>query len=343
MELRFPTDDQGMYRVILDDLYDGVYFVDRDRRITFWNKAAERITGFGRSEVLGSLCFEHILNHLDGEGRSLCQNGCPLAACMEDGQPREADVFLHHKKGHRLPVQVRVTPIRDAGGEVVGAAELFSDNSAKQSMRQRMEELEQMALFDPLTRMANRRYAEMTLRSRLEEMSRYGWAVGVLFVDIDDFKSVNDTHGHEAGDAVLEMVGRTLSSNSRPFDVCARWGGEEFLSVLQNVSHQNLYSIANRFRSLVEHSHCAWKEERIRVTVSIGATLARPNDSVRSILRRVDALMYESKKAGKNLLTVDFLGDGEGRYVRLPQEPVSSSALPSSPKPASPKGKTAEP
>ncbi len=297
--------DDTFYKGILDGLYDGVYFVDRDRRITYWNDAAERISGFRREEVLGLHCFNHLLNHIDEDGVHLCQRACPLSISMRTGQGVQQDLYLHHKEGHRLPVSIRVSPIRDPQGKVIGAVELFCDNSAKASMLQRMEELETMALIDPLTKMANRRYIEMHLRNRLQEMRRYGWSFGILFVDIDDFKRINDSYGHDVGDKVLQIVGRTLSGNSRPFDVFGRWGGEEFVSVIENIGYRNLHLIANRFRLLVENSCLSVARKKIQVTVSIGATLARRDDTLETLLRRADRLMYASKRAGKNRLTTD--------------------------------------
>ena len=312
--------NETFYEGILDNLYDGIYFVDRDRKITYWNKAAERITGFLRSEALGTHCYDNILNHINDEGDHLCQRDCPLARCMDTGEPMQAELYLHHKEGYRLPVSIRVTPILDQDGSVIGAAELFSDNSAKAMMLQRMEELETMALIDPLTRMANRRYIEMHLRNRLEEMHRYGWTFCVLFVDIDDFKRVNDTYGHDAGDKVLKIVGRTLSGNARPFDIFGRWGGEEFVAIIENVSYKTLPMIANRFRLLVENSYLSVGDRKIRVSVSVGATVARLEDTVETLLRRADQLMYQSKKAGKNRLTTDSPEKGEELHPTLTDE-----------------------
>ncbi len=308
------------YEGILDNLYDGIYFVDRDRKITYWNKAAERITGFRRSEVMGTHCHDRVLNHIDDKGNPLCHGECPLAKCIETGDPMETEAYLHHREGYRLPVSIRVTPILDSKGNIIGAAELFSDNSGKAQMLHRMEELETMALIDPLTRMANRRYIEMHLHNRLEEMHRYGWSFCVLFADIDDFKRINDTYGHDAGDKVLKIVGRTLSGNARPFDIFGRWGGEEFVAIIENVTYKDLPMIANRFRLLVENSSLSVGDEKIRVTVSVGATAARLDDTVETLLRRADQLMYRSKKAGKNRLTTDALTE-EG-YAESERKPA---------------------
>jgi len=194
------------YKDILDTLYDGVYVVDTDRRIIYWNRAAERLTGYAAADILGSRCADNILVHVDAQGRNLCTSECPLAASMKDGTQREAEVFLHHKNGARVPVRVRISPLRNSGGEIVGAVELFSNNSDVIAVQERLRELEYFALIDPLTRVANRRGIEMYLHQHLEEVKRSGLRAGLLFLDIDDFKAVNDTYGHDAGDAVLSMV-----------------------------------------------------------------------------------------------------------------------------------------
>ena len=117
---------RSFYRELLDSLEDGVYFVDRDRRLLFWNKAAEQLTGFARSEIVGRGCPDNILCHADANGHVRCSNGCPLEQVMSTGKPDQVDVFLHHKDGHRVPVRVKVAPILDAQGRAVGAVEVVA-------------------------------------------------------------------------------------------------------------------------------------------------------------------------------------------------------------------------
>lgn len=292
------------YRTLLDNLYDGVYFADRERTITYWNRGAERITGYAAADVVGKKCADNILVHIDGACRSLCKGQCPLAATLKDGEMRTSDVFLLHRSGHRVPVSVRVAPIRDAGGVITGAVEIFTDAAALSGDRGRAAELERMAYFDPLTGVANRRYAEIALSSRLEEFKRYEWPFGLLFFDIDNFKAVNDRFGHSAGDAVLRMVAQTLANGARPFDVVGRWGGEEFVGIIANVSRDELLAAGERFRMLTAQSRLH-DSETIAVTVSVGAAHAKPDDTGESLVERADRLMYESKKAGKNRTTGD--------------------------------------
>ncbi|MFZ5786381.1 MAG: sensor domain-containing diguanylate cyclase [Acidobacteriota bacterium] len=294
------------FRSVLDSFSDGVYFVDRERRITYWNRAAERITGYLAEDVVGSHCYDEILVHVDDSGKHLCHDGCPVAATIVDRAIREADVYLHHRDGHRVPVKVRVAPLVNPEGELIGAVEAFSDNSAQMSALQRIQELEKAAYLDTLTGLANRAFTEIELNSRLEEMRRYGWPFGVLFLDVDRFKSINDRFGHEVGDQALRVVARTLASNARSFDLVGRWGGEEFVAILVNVDRERLAALAERTRLLVEGSSVALQSgETLQVTVSIGAAPARPDDTAESLIARADALMYASKSAGRNRVTLE--------------------------------------
>lgn len=217
---------------LLDSLFDGIYFVDTERRITYWNAGAERISGYSRTEVLGSCCADNLLQHIDTEGRNLCRDGCPLAATMLDGKAREAKVFLHHRLGHRVPVSVRASPVRNEQGAVIGAVEIFSDNSNLLQILQDYEQLKQEAFLDPLTKVGNRRYGEMTLSTRVYDLHSHRTSFGVLFMDIDHFKLFNDRYGHKIGDDVLVMVAKSISTPLRKIDVAIRWGGEEFVVIL---------------------------------------------------------------------------------------------------------------
>jgi diguanylate cyclase (GGDEF)-like protein/PAS domain S-box-containing protein len=286
--------------MLFDEVEEGLYFTDRQRRITFWNRAAERISGYSRAEVLGRRCFENILIHVDGRGRSMCTGLCPLARTLRDGKTRRSSIYLHHKDGHRVPVQVRVFPLRDEKRREIGAAELFMDISATPALEARLQHLEKMAMNDRLTGIANRRYCETYLQARLEEFKRFRWPLGVIFFDIDDFKSLNDRHSHRVGDRALKTVARTLKHNIRSIDQVGRWGGEEFIVILRNADKRNMQRIAEKLRLLVERSVFWVQGTAIGVTLSGGATLARPGDTRTSLVERADLLMYKGKKAGKN-------------------------------------------
>ncbi len=297
--------DSEFYRTLLDNLYDGVYFVKPDRTIVYWNKAAERMTGFTKSEMISKRCYDNILMHVDNKGVNLCLRNCPLEKSIREGVMVEDEVYYHHKEGYRLPALVRVTPIRDAEGTIVGAVEIFSDNSPRVQLAERVEELEKLALLDPLTRLGNRRYGELNLASRLNGLERYGWSFGILFMDIDYFKKVNDFYGHDVGDRILRIVAATILNGTRSSDIVSRWGGEEFMVLVPHADAKQLKDVAEKIRVLVEKSSISVEGKNIEATLSIGATLAREGDTAESIMKRADELLYKSKSEGRNRLTIE--------------------------------------
>ena len=292
------------YEDILDNMADGLYFTDLNRVITYWNHGAERISGFEAHEVVGRSCAESILTHVDMDGNYLCDSMCPLYATILDGEPREAEVYLHHKDGHRVPVGVRVTQLRDDAGEVIGGIELFTDMSSQEAHRMRVKELERMALLDQLTQLANRAYLEEELTKRLVDFEEKQVPFGLLFMDIDFFKKFNDTYGHDVGDEVLKFVANTLTANARPFDVYGRWGGEEFLGVIRNIEAEDLEQIGNRMRTNIGASYLPSGDDRLSVTISVGATVITPGDSVDDLVKRADTLLYQSKENGRDQVTI---------------------------------------
>ena len=147
--------------------------------------------------------------------------------------------------------------------------------------------------------------------ARLNEQDRYGWRVGVLFVDIDHFKEINDRNDHIVGDRVIRMVARTLVNGTRSFDIVGRWGGDEFVVLVVNVDEEQLHTVGEKLRRLIESSGFAEGEETIRVTVSVGGAVAAAGESPEAVIRRADRLMLASKTAGRNRVTIgDIPGPG---------------------------------
>jgi diguanylate cyclase (GGDEF)-like protein/PAS domain S-box-containing protein len=293
----------GFHWEMLDLLEDGVYIMDRDRRILYWSTGAERITGYGAAEVLGRRCADNLLRHVDERGRALCIEGCPLAAVMDDGRPRSADVFLHHKDGHRVPVHVHGAPIRNWHGEIIGAFETFWETASPSADLERIRQLEQLAFLDSLTGLANRRYMESAMRTRFADFRDSQTGFGAILIDVDHFKRFNDTYGHASGDRVLRMVASTLAGNCRPFDAVGRWGGEEFLVLAGHAAVDQIGMLAERLRALVAESSLMSDGNVLRVTISLGATIARSGDDPATLLQRADELLYRSKSEGRNRVT----------------------------------------
>ena len=250
------------------------------------------------------LCSDNLLMHVDEKGCALCLTGCALASTIVDGQRRESEMYLRHKLGHRVPVVVRVAPITDSAGCIIGAVEIFSDVTAKKNIERRVGELENLAYRDALTGVPNRHYVELKVRQAIQEVEQFGRNIGLLMIDVDHFKEVNDKYGHEIGDDALRAVCKTLTSNLRLGDTVGRWGGEEFLIVNADVTLSALGAFAERCRMLIAESAIPVGNERLRLTVSLGATLMKAGDSEQSAIKRADELMYRSKTSGRNQVTL---------------------------------------
>ena len=274
-----------LYRTIVDNVSDGVYFCDQDRRISYWSRGAERITGYSAENMMGVSCAEGFLMHVDERGTSLCKDDCPLVKTMADGQERETQAYLHHSAGHRVPVYLHTFPIQGPDGRVEGVVEAFTDNSQLLAALRRVDELSLESETDTLTAIRNRKGMEVKLEACMTECRELGGSGGVLFVDIDFFKEVNDTYGHDAGDRVLQMVANTLKHNLRDTDVVGRWGGEEFLVLLKHIDEGGLSTTAEKLRVLVANSFLHVGDTVVRVTISLGATLLRPMTPCRHCLR----------------------------------------------------------
>jgi diguanylate cyclase (GGDEF)-like protein/PAS domain S-box-containing protein len=290
---------ERFFEKLLDNLYDGVYFVDRTRRILFWNEGAQRLSGYSREEVVGSYCFENTLIHTDENGCHLCEAGCPLVKTIETGLPVSKRVFLRHKDQRRIAVDAHVMPLRDDRGEIVGGIEIFRDASSMVALEKAYEQLRELAVKDPLTGISNRRALDQLLDDQMALLKRTGIPFSLIMADIDHFKQVNDTYGHSVGDLALVRFAHQMQEQCRKTDVLGRFGGDEFLVVLRQQGLEAAVRAAERLCAAAEASAPKELAER-GLTASFGVTEATLPDTVQSLLERVDAALYQAKDRGRN-------------------------------------------
>jgi len=290
---------QELYLNIINNLRDGIYYVDRDRRILFWNRAAEEIAGYTADEIVGKQCHCSGLNHIDEEGHPLCHVGCPLFASIADGKQRQHRVFLRHREGYRIPVHVNVFPMKK-DGEIVGAVEVFTRDTPTVYEDNLIEHLSNIAMHDALTQLPNRRYLESFLDYKMEEYRRFGRSFAVLFADVDHFSRFNNEYGHDTGDAVLKNIAASIRQNVRRNDLVGRWGGEEFVGVYSSATEGDISIIGEKFRLLIQNTEVVSREETLHVSVSVGISAVRPEDTIETLIERADGLMYQSKREGRN-------------------------------------------
>jgi diguanylate cyclase (GGDEF)-like protein len=290
---------------ILGTLDEGVFLLDESRRIVYQN-------GPGRSGCEGSLsslqneaCAPGGVCPSDEEGLLSCREACELKRAMRLEVDRSGLFWRLLPNQTRAPAVVHVHPLRGKKGETVGALHVLASRAVPAATGDRIDELERLAYLDGLTGLANRRYLEVTMLSRLNELQRYQREFGVLFADVDCLKAVNDSYGHLEGDRVLRAVAETLAGNVRSSDLFGRWGGDEFLGILSSMDAAQLMATAEKLRALLAASTYKVGGEDLRISVSIGATVASPEDSLETLIARADRLMFHSKSEGRDRVTGD--------------------------------------
>lgn len=314
-----------LYVRVLNDLYDGVCFINTEAQLLFWNDTAEKLTGYSARELCertwGSLEELYAALVVTPPGHA-----CPLRACMLDAAPRLEQVVLRHKSGEQIPVAIHLIPIVGGMGDVVGVAQLFRDVRDKVALEMECRELATLATQDSLTGLANRAELDGRLPTLISEHALQGEVCSVIVADLDHFKEINDTYGHQCGDQVLKTFARVLLSHSRPSDLVARYGGEEFVLVLSHMPLDVAWGRAEAMRSAI----AAWRTPLLdnrAVTASFGLTELRQGDTAEPLLRRADRALYMAKQQGRNR-SVKINADGELlEKTRLELPPTSDGSV----------------
>jgi len=170
-------------------------------------------------------------------------------------------------------------------------------------------EMERLAFLDPVTRLPNRLYVETSLTAALDQFHIHKEPFGLLLIDVDGFKAINDQFGHINGDRALREVGNILSGELRAMDIVGRWGGDEFIAVVPRVDSKILRGLAERCRGMVAQTVIPnGAGTPISLSVSIGGTLALPEDTAVGLIERADRLMYQCKTCGRGRALIDESG-----------------------------------
>jgi len=290
-------------REILDAVSDGVYVTTGEREIVFRSKRAERITGYSSDEVLNRHCYDNILVHTDVLGKNLCFDGCPLQKCIETGERQEVkEVFLKRKNGERLGVYVKGSVLQ-VGEERYGV-EVFGElqSVAGSALAEWLKQLSDASIVDQLTGLYNRRYIDTILDQQYELFKRHFQRFGLVMIDVDKFKSINDSFGHLAGDEALKFVASVLQRAMRSMDFLARFGDDEFIIVCPLIELEGVEKLSERIVGLVHRSVLSSPESQknvIEVSVSVGGSMLDYKDkSASDVIARADEALYRVKRDG---------------------------------------------
>jgi diguanylate cyclase (GGDEF)-like protein/PAS domain S-box-containing protein len=307
------------HEMVLKSAGEGIVGLDLDGNATFVNPAAARITGWEAEELVGRSQHD-VLHHTKPDGSPYPREECPIHAALEDGtaHSRDDEVFWR-KDGTNFPVEYMSSPILQ-DGEVMGAVVTFKDITERKAIEQ---QLHHQAFYEPLTGLPNR----VLFMERLEHAStlanRRDSRVAVLFVDVDNFKVINDSLGHKAGDQLLKAVAGRLRTYLRPEDTAARLGGDEFTILVEDVASVGEgVRIAQRLADVLQPPFTL-EEQEVFITTSIGIALnSSTQERAEDLLRHADLAMYRAKHNGKARYEVfePSMNDEALRRLRLENE-----------------------
>ncbi|MGE5737549.1 MAG: EAL domain-containing protein [Betaproteobacteria bacterium] len=307
-------------QVTLASIADAVVTVDTTGRIEFMNPIAERLTGWSLDEARQRPVAEVFAVVDEATGAPIPD---PVARALTDGETTEADgnVVLLCRGAESIAIDYSVAPIRDRAARTVGAVLVVQDMSRE---RQYAARLSNLASHDALTGLLNRREFEQRVRAIVEHREAEEGQHAVLYLDLDQFKVVNDTSGHAAGDELLRQVGALLRPRLREGDVLARLGGDEFGVLLPHCPPAPALRIAEALRKAIVDFRFAWKNRSFTIGVSIGlVNLAEGPQTLASVLSAADAACYLAKDKGRNRVQVYRPEDSEVAHRRGEMEWVN--------------------
>lgn len=287
------------FRSVVNAAYDAIITIDQLHNITLFNRAAEDLFGYDASEVIGKPLLDllpetyrpHHDQHINQFARS------PVNSRQMDERNR---IYGRHRDGSLLPVEIAISKINVDG--LLEFTAVIRDISDRVRL---MDLLQKEAGTDELTGLPNRR----EFLDVVENILRTDDALSVLMIDIDYFKKVNDTYGHDAGDEVLRALAKVGTAASRSMDIFARWGGEEFVVAMPATDLEHARARAEMLRSTIEAQDFVynWRTSKpIPFTLSIGVATRAPGEhDVQAILKRADQALYRAKEAGRNRVELE--------------------------------------
>ena len=292
---------------LVDNMHDGVVFVDNQRQIFMWNTGAERLTGIAGSAACGRIFEPGLLQMSDNKGSLIHDESCMVAKSIRGGIQTLERVGVLGRSGRHVTVDLHVIPVHDDAGNACGATVLMQDVSSETTLEERCQALHAQMTRDPLTQVANRAEFDRMLALFVEAHQETDLTCSLIMADIDHFKHINDTFGHQAGDEAIVTFASLLKSMCRAGDLVARYGGEEFTVLCADCDLATAASRAEMMRKkLSETSHSMLANHA--VTASFGVTELQLGDTPESMLRRSDRALLQAKDQGRN--QVVQLGNG---------------------------------
>ena len=300
--------------VTLHSIGDAVITTDALGRIDYLNSTAERLTGWTNAEAQGRM-VEEVYRLRDEDNLSMLP-AHPVTANLLLGMVAESGLkspLLHARDGRQYAIEQTVSPILDTEKKVIGMVVVFRDVTMERSLT---NELAWQASHDALTGLANRHEFERRLQELVDSARAQRINHVLLFMDLDQFKLVNDTCGHVAGDELLRQLSTLLTAKIRAVDTLARLGGDEFGLLLPGCSVEQGKTIAEKLRQEIAEFRFAWEAKTFSIGVSVGLVeIMHESESLASLLSAADTACYMAKDRGRNRICVHQAQDVEVRRL----------------------------
>jgi diguanylate cyclase (GGDEF)-like protein/PAS domain S-box-containing protein len=309
-------------QVTLHSIGDAVITTDDNCRIDYLNPVAEKLTGWSLEKASSRPLDEVFQIHDDKSAEPLDNL---VRRCIQEGRVIHIarNTVLRGCNGNEYDIDESAAPIRRVDGRILGAVLVFHDVSESRRLARKMA---YDAAHDPLTGLINRREFETRLTNALESAKKYGSRHALCYIDLDQFKIVNDTAGHEAGDVLLKQIKNLLDSCFREHDTLARLGGDEFGLLLDNCPIDRAISIAGMIVSSIREYRFVWKGRGYQIGASVGiAAVTRDTESVAVLLSHADVACYTAKELGRN--QVHVYHENEGASVQRHVEILQAAGL----------------
>jgi diguanylate cyclase (GGDEF)-like protein/PAS domain S-box-containing protein len=298
--------EKEIFRVTLASIVDAVITTDAEARVTFVNAAATQLTGWNEAEAIGQPLAKvfQVQNERTHERTRDPVHRC-LQACKSIGPENQYLICRNHE---RLAIDCSAAPIRDSHGTIVGAVLSFRDVTKQ---RQLAEQLSHQATHDKLTGLVNRHEFERRLQQTMASAATQN-PHALLYLDLDQFKVVNDTCGHSAGDELLRQISALFHAKLRSRDTLARLGGDEFGIILQHCPVNEAHRVAQALRGVVQNFRFACQDRSFSLSVSIGLVpIVSSGETLESAMSAADSACYTAKDRGRDRVHVYQLDDSE--------------------------------
>ena len=306
---------------LLDNMHDAVIFVNVGMRVLRWNHGAERLTGIAGSSMRERPWSPSLLNLHNEKGEPIAEDDCPVHGAIRSGVQSLRRLSICGRNGRSIAVDTHTLAVVGDDGTTFGAVLLLHDASSEISLEQRCQNLHEKATKDPMTQVANRAELDCVHAAFIRNHRQHHLPCSLMICDLDKFKLVNDTYGHQAGDEAIKSLATLLKNSCRPGDLVARYGGEEFVMLYADCDNTAAARRAEQIRKTLSQISQPRLEGR-SITASFGVTEIQPGDTAETMLRRADRALLMAKAKGRN--TVVQLGSG-------PDDSSERMAVPSGP------------